>query len=64
MWINVNLLLETVDIDHIDGEGAGSWVTDFEFKFRTVQLRRTLWHIDPFLGNDRKISDYTTAVAK
>jgi hypothetical protein len=22
-----------------------------------------LWHVDPFLGNDRKISSYTTAVA-
>jgi hypothetical protein len=23
-----------------------------------------LWHVDPFLGNDREISNYATAVAK
>jgi hypothetical protein len=23
-----------------------------------------LWHVDPLLGNDREMSDYTTAVAK
>jgi hypothetical protein len=27
-------------------------------------VSNTLWHVDPFLGNDREISDNTTAVAK
>jgi hypothetical protein len=28
------------------------------------QIRFILWHVDPLLGNDREISNYTTAVAK
>jgi hypothetical protein len=27
-------------------------------------LTLILWHVDPLLGNNRKISNYTTAVAK
>jgi hypothetical protein len=29
---------------------------------KTITL--ILWHVDPLLGNDREISDYTTAVAR
>jgi hypothetical protein len=29
-----------------------------------VRSLKVLWHVEPLLGNDRKISNYTTAVAK
>jgi hypothetical protein len=29
-----------------------------------MQSADILWHVDPFLSNDREISNYTTAVAK
>jgi hypothetical protein len=33
--------------------------------FRRNSLKEgAIWNVDPLLGNDRKISDYTTAFAK
>jgi hypothetical protein len=33
--------------------------------FETNSLKEgAMWHVDPLLGNDHEISDYTTAVAR
>jgi hypothetical protein len=38
-----------------------TWLTH---DFFTVAAVIILWHVDPLLGNDREISNYTTAVTR
>jgi hypothetical protein len=37
----------------------------FHFTYvSSLKLLNILWHLDPLLGNDREISNYTTAVTR
>lgn len=37
---------------------------EYDRKKHIKLLNVLLWHVDPLLGSDRKISNYTTAIAK
>jgi hypothetical protein len=47
----------------VEGEGC-EWSGKGSKRNVAVMNTKILWHIDPLLGNDREISNYTTAISE